>query len=123
MNLISNSIKFSRPDLSLKITIESRNETGAEIAARHAVVNQRLVPDTLYCHIIFADNGIGFEQQYNERVFEVFQRLHGNDKYSGTGIGLSIVKKIVENHNGIITASGEVNNGARFDIYIPFRNN
>ena len=121
LNLISNSIKFSRPDVPLKIIVESKSEMGSEIFASNARIHHRLTPDTPYCHITFADNGIGFEPQFNERVFEVFQRLHGNDKYSGTGIGLSIVKKIVENHNGMITATGELNNGARFDIYIPSR--
>ena len=121
LNLISNSIKFSRPDVPLKITVESKTETGGEILVRHHLTNHRLVHDQLYCHISLTDNGIGFEPQFNERIFEVFQRLHGNDKYSGTGIGLSIVKKIVENHNGIITAKGELNNGCRFDIYIPYK--
>jgi len=57
--------------------------------------------------------------QYKEKIFEVFQRLHGKIEYSGTGIGLAIVKKIVENHKGIITASGIENEGAVFTIYIP----
>jgi signal transduction histidine kinase len=74
---------------------------------------------TNYCHISISDNGIGFEQQYSEKIFEVFQRLHGRSEYQGTGIGLAIVKKIVENHNGIITAKGEQDKGATFDIYIP----
>jgi PAS domain S-box-containing protein len=119
LNLISNSIKFSRPDVPLKITVQSKIEMGVEILARHNLINHRLMPHQLYCHLTITDNGIGFEPQFNERIFEVFQRLHGNDKYSGTGIGLSIVKKIVENHNGFITAKGELNNGAQFDIYIP----
>ena len=121
LNLVSNSIKFSRPDVPLRIIVESKTETGDEILMRHHLSNHRLVPDQLYCHITVTDNGIGFEPQFSERIFEVFQRLHGNDKYSGTGIGLSIVKKIVENHNGIITARGELNNGSRFDIYIPYK--
>ncbi|WKL50529.1 ATP-binding protein [Flavobacterium pectinovorum] len=62
---------------------------------------------------------MGFDQQYNTKIFEVFQRLHGKEKYNGTGIGLAIVKKIVENHNGYITAKGEKDKGATFDIYIP----
>lgn len=66
-----------------------------------------------------SDNGIGFEQQYSEKIFEVFQRLHGKNEFNGTGIGLSIVKRIVENHNGVITATGEPHKGATFDIYIP----
>ena len=72
-----------------------------------------------YCHITVSDNGIGFEAEYKDRIFEVFQRLHGKSEYPGTGIGLAIVKKIVENHNGIITATAELDKGARFDIYIP----
>jgi two-component system CheB/CheR fusion protein len=65
------------------------------------------------------DNGIGFEPHFSERIFGVFQKLHGKDVYEGTGIGLAIEKKIVENHNGIIIATSELNKGARFDIYIP----
>jgi signal transduction histidine kinase len=78
-----------------------------------------LMPGVEYCHIVFEDNGIGFATIYNERIFEAFQRLHEYEEYKGTGIGLAICKKIVENHNGVITASGDLNQGARFDIYIP----
>lgn len=66
-----------------------------------------------------SDNGIGFDPQYKERIFGVFQRLHGKAEYNGTGIGLAIVKKIVENHEGFIIATGESGKGARFDIYFP----
>lgn len=72
-----------------------------------------------YHCITIADNGIGFDPQFSERIFQVFQRLHGKDEFPGTGIGLAIVKKIVENHNGIITAHGELNKGATFTIYLP----
>jgi len=77
------------------------------------------LPETEYCHISISDNGIGFEQEYGKKIFEVFQRLHGKSEYAGTGIGLAIVKKIVENHHGIITATGQKNKGATFTIYIP----
>ena len=86
--------------------------------------NPELTDDMLdakikYCHINYTDNGIGFEPHYKHRIFDVFQRLHGKEEYPGTGIGLAIVKKIIENHNGIITANGELGKGATFDIYIP----
>ena len=112
-NLIGNSLKFSNPNFPPIIKIKS------EIANGIKFNNEKLPPQNKYCHITVSDNGIGFEQQYSEKIFEVFQRLHGKNEYNGTGIGLSIVKKIVENHNGIITANGELNKGATFDIYIP----
>jgi len=112
-NLLSNSLKFSQPGLPPVISIIS------EIRPANNLPEERLAKDTDYYHISITDNGIGFDQQYNEKIFEVFQRLHGRSEYSGTGIGLAIVKKIVENHHGFITAQGEVNKGARFDIYIP----
>lgn len=62
---------------------------------------------------------MAFKPEYEDRIFEVFQRLHSIEEYKGTGIGLAICKRIVENHKGIITATGELNKGARFDIYIP----
>ena len=80
---------------------------------------EKLSPEKNYCHITVKDNGIGFEPHFSERIFEVFQKLHGKDIYGGTGIGLAIVKKIVENHKGIIIATSELNKGAQFDIYIP----
>jgi signal transduction histidine kinase len=91
----------------------------SEMVKGNTVDKVSLSPQKNYCHISIADNGIGFDPQYRERIFEVFQRLHGKEEYSGTGIGLAIVKKIVENHHGVITATGELNKGATFDIYIP----
>ncbi len=113
-NLISNSLKFSNNDTPPLITIKSEIVTGQSF-------NKNLPKETNYCHIIISDNGIGFEQQYSKKIFEVFQRLHGRTEYTGTGIGLAIVKKIVDNHNGYITAKGEPNVGATFDIYIPVK--
>ena len=112
-NLLFNALKFSKPDIPPHIIISSRIIKGS------ALHNEKLSPEKNYCHIIVQDNGIGFEPQFSERIFEVFQKLHGKDEYAGTGIGLAIVKKIVENHNGFITATGELNKGARFDIYLP----
>ena len=112
-NLLSNSLKFSKPEQSPHIKIES------EIIKGESITGISLVPEKSYCHIAVSDNGIGFEMEYNQKIFELFQRLHGKEEYPGTGIGLSIVKRIVENHKGIITAHSELNNGATFDIYLP----
>jgi len=113
-NLLSNSLKFSAPGVPPHIEIKSHIiKTGPSNDI------EGLLSGKEYCHITVADNGIGFEPQYNRRIFDAFQRLHGKEKYSGTGIGLSIVKKIIENHNGIVTATGKLNSGAAIDIYIP----
>ena len=112
-NLIGNSLKFSTADRDPYIKIESRIADGSKFK------NDNLSDEIKYCHIRIADNGIGFEQQYSEKIFELFQRLHNRTHYEGTGIGLAIVKKIVDNHCGVIMAKGEVNKGATFDIYLP----
>jgi light-regulated signal transduction histidine kinase (bacteriophytochrome) len=112
-NLIGNALKFSKPDSIPHIIVRSRNIKGSD------VTDPKLLPDKKYCHITVSDNGIGFESQYKDYIFDIFKRLHDKEKISGTGIGLTIVKKIVENHNGIITATGDLNKGATFDIYIP----
>jgi signal transduction histidine kinase len=108
-NLVTNSLKFSTKEKTPHIIIESiytkpkkKNSTSAD-----------------YCHIKISDNGIGFEPEFESRVFEMFQQLNNKTDYKGTGIGLAIAKKIVENHNGIITATGKLGHGAKFDIYIP----
>ena len=113
LNLISNSLKFSNSLNPPHITISCETHIGKKFQ------NVKLIPDKEYCHIRISDNGIGFEQKYSEKIFELFQRLNTKDKYIGTGIGLAIVKRIVENHGGTITAKGEINKGATFDIYIP----
>ena len=112
-NLISNALKFSISQRPPVITITSREASGQTFN------NPWLAPNEIYCHISVADNGIGFEQEYAEKIFELFQRLHGRTEYTGTGIGLAIVKKIVENHNGIISARSAAGEGATFDIYLP----
>ena len=112
-NLVNNSLKFSKPDVPMHIEIKSHIASGAELR------NNKLTQDQIYCHISFQDNGIGFDPLHNEKIFGVFQKLHNRDTYEGTGIGLAIVKKIIENHNGIISANGEPMKGAKFDIYIP----
>ncbi len=112
-NLVSNSLKFARPTIAPHITMKCENANGCDLS------DLKLLPNINYCHIVYTDNGIGFSAQYNERIFEVFQRLHSHDEYKGTGIGLAICKRIIENHNGAISASGDLDKGARFDIYLP----
>ncbi|RKR09935.1 phospho-acceptor domain-containing protein [Flavobacterium sp. 90] len=109
-NLVSNSLKFSTKEKAPHITIET-------LYTKPKTKKNKSLAD--YCHIIISDNGIGFDPQFESRVFEMFQQLNSKTDYKGTGIGLAIVKKIVENHNGIITATGKLNHGAKFDIYIP----
>jgi light-regulated signal transduction histidine kinase (bacteriophytochrome) len=72
-----------------------------------------------YAELLFADNGIGFEQDYAERLFKIFERLHSRKEYEGTGIGLALVKKIVENHRGFIKAESSPGNGAVFSVLLP----
>ncbi|MCM4168080.1 histidine kinase [Arenibacter sp. H213] len=112
-NLVSNALKFSRPDIPPYITIKSKIAKGKEFKSK------KLVPNKKYYRIRVGDNGIGLRPEYGDQIFELFKRLHGKDEYPGTGIGLTIVKRIVENHNGSITVESEPGLGARFDIYIP----
>ena len=113
VNLISNSLKFAREGSKPVIRITS------EVIRSEHVPGNRIIKHSDYHRISFADNGIGFGNEYSERIFEVFQRLHPHHKYPGTGIGLAICKKIVENHHGIITSSAEENEGAVFTIFLP----
>ena len=112
-SLVDNALKFSLPDQPPHIQIKFETGEGSHFG------HQQLLPEKHYCHITVTDNGIGFQPIYKDKIFEVFQRLHGQDEYAGTGIGLAIVKKIVENHHGIITATSQLNQGATFDIYLP----
>ncbi len=109
-NLLTNALKFSRTGVPPKIILEC-NETATSV---HGTIDE-----IKYFQITCSDNGIGFDMQYKDRIFEIFRRLHSKEAYPGTGIGLAVVKKIVENHNGFISASGELNKGATFHVYLP----
>jgi len=78
------------------------------------------IPGMEYCKISITDNGIGFDPQYKEKIFGLFQRLHGRNEYSGAGLGLAICRKIAKNHNGFITAESEPGKGTSIHIFIPF---
>jgi light-regulated signal transduction histidine kinase (bacteriophytochrome) len=112
-NLISNSLKYPKNNEPPVIRIEGDHVASSDI------MDGRALPGKKYVRIRVADNGIGFDNDYSERIFEVFQRLHGREKYRGTGVGLAIVKKIAENHNGFVTAKGEPDKGAVFEIFLP----
>lgn len=113
LNLLSNSLKYSREKTAPIITI-SYSRTNAS-----ALPNVKYSKYYAYHTITIQDNGIGFDQEYAEKIFVLFNRLHNKTEYSGTGIGLSICKKIVENHNGYITAYGNPDIGATFTVYLP----
>lgn len=114
-NLISNSLKYIKPDQRPEITITSEIINGTELPLQISSLERQ----KKYYLIKVVDNGIGFQPGDSERIFHVFQRLHGNAEYKGTGIGLSIVRKVVQNHGGYITADGEPGKGATFKVYLP----
>ena len=115
-NLIINALKFCKDDCPPHIAIYAEKIQGIQISG----INSNAFNDEFY-RIYIKDNGIGFEPQYADQIFTVFKRLHGFDKYEGTGIGLSICKKIVEKHSGFIAAEGKVNEGATFVVTLPIK--
>lgn len=118
-NLISNGIKFSRPQAGPQIRITAETMSAADPFIKNM---KDFVPKyAQYLVVRVKDNGIGFENQYAEQIFVIFKRLHGRSEYEGTGIGLSLVKKIIENHEGFITAEGRLNEGAVFTLGLPIK--
>jgi signal transduction histidine kinase len=106
-NLVSNAVKFSNKQCRIEICVDLIHDIDWSEGG--------------YCRITVKDNGIGFNEQFSEKIFEIFQRLNHSRIYDGTGIGLAIVKKVVERHNGTITASGKENEGATFTITLPVK--
>lgn len=113
LNVLSNSLKFLRPDVTPVINITSTLMIGKNLPISVALPNQQ------YCLIKISDNGIGFDQEYSGKIFDLFQRLHTRAEYKGTGIGLAICKKIIERHYGFIFANSVEGEGASFFIAIP----
>ncbi|GGB77710.1 PAS domain-containing sensor histidine kinase [Dyadobacter sediminis] len=105
-NLISNSIKYSKPHVPPFIKIR-------------AEMTHELEKGSSYWKISVSDNGIGFDQRYESRIFDLFQRLHGKSEFEGTGIGLAICKKIAQNHHGFMSAKGMPGEGSTFSVYLP----
>ncbi|WP_207491804.1 PAS domain-containing sensor histidine kinase [Aridibaculum aurantiacum] len=112
-NLLLNSIKYRKAGEQPQIAISYKEVPASAVPLAHYQNN-----NSFFC-ISVKDNGIGFEQEYAEKIFEVFQRLHGKHEYSGTGIGLAICRKTMQNHNGFISAVGEPGIGATFNIFLP----
>lgn len=113
-NLLSNALKFSKKDVRSRIRIEAERVAEKRFDADASA-------DGPFCRITVSDNGIGFNPQFADIIFEIFQRLNSREQYEGTGIGLSIVKKIIENHNGIIMARSTEGEGATFTMILPVR--
>lgn len=116
-NVISNSLKFVKPNKQPVITISSKVLIGSLIPVSN------ISPHLTYCVIEITDNGIGFDESYAGKIFDLFQRLHSRTAYKGTGIGLAICKKIVENHSGFIFTRSKEGEGASFFIVLPLKHN
>ncbi|HUQ64689.1 MAG TPA: ATP-binding protein [Flavitalea sp.] len=115
-NILSNALKFSRKDLAPVIDISLTRIARQELEGDYEENGN-------FCRISISDNGIGFNEMYKEKIFTMFQRLHSKEAFEGTGIGLAIVKKIVEKHNGIITVSSREGEGTTFILVLPVRQN
>lgn len=113
-NIISNAIKFSKKGVAPEINISASIVDSRAFDAKEDSSGE-------YCRLTITDNGIGFEEQYASKIFTIFQRLHTKESYEGTGIGLAITKKIIEKHNGIITARSVFNEGSTFIIVLPIQ--
>ena len=113
-NLINNALKFRKKTVPPEIHISAEKITAAELAARPQSVN-----GSSYYRITVKDNGIGFDNKYANEIFMLFKRLHSQHEFEGTGVGLSICKKIVEKHNGFLSAVSELQKGSSFIITLP----
>ncbi|UFH55700.1 ATP-binding protein [Spirosoma sp. KNUC1025] len=113
-NLVTNALKFTKPDQPPVVRVEASLISGDQLPQPRLTGNQEQ-----WVALQVIDKGIGFSESYQERIFELFQRLHGRNEYIGTGIGLAIVKKVVENHRGFITAHSQPGAGATFTVYLP----
>ncbi|GAB4093577.1 sensor histidine kinase [Flaviaesturariibacter terrae] len=111
--LLGNALKFTAPGRTPHIRITAGTMPGIEVPGG------KLSACPVCSVLSISDNGIGFAPEFKDRIFEVFQRLHGREDYDGTGIGLAIVKKVVEAHRGVVVAEGAVNEGATFTVYLP----
>jgi PAS domain S-box-containing protein len=117
-NLLSNALKFQRPNNVPEIRVSAQRIKGTDLPAGVRPTRASLA----YHRIDVVDNGIGFDEKYVDRIFQVFQRLHGKNEFVGTGIGLAICEKVATNHGGAITASSQPGQGATFSLFLPVWN-
>jgi PAS domain S-box-containing protein len=114
-NLLANALKFRQPDVTPRIQVKA-----GWLAADHLPMGIKPARKSIAYHRIeVIDNGVGFDEKYLDRIFQVFQRLHGKSQFAGSGIGLAICEKVVTNHGGAITASSQPGQGATFSVYLP----
>jgi signal transduction histidine kinase len=113
-NLLSNALKYSRKNIAPVIKISAEDFINGEVNGQATTTGE-------YCRIYIKDNGIGFDQQYAEQIFEMFQRLHSQAEYKGNGIGLTLCQQIVEKHNGFISALSKINEGTTFIVSLPMK--
>ena len=113
-NLLSNALKFSRPGEPPVVKLYTQL-----LGQKHQPVEDIAIAQ--FYQIVVADNGIGFDEKYLDRIFNVFQRLHGRSEYEGTGMGLAICRKIAERHGGSITAKSRLGQGATFIVTLPIK--
>jgi two-component system CheB/CheR fusion protein len=113
-NLLGNALKFSKKGTTPKIEVNSRKLTEREVGK-----DDTLISRLSYVEITVKDNGIGFDQKYEDQIFTVFQRLSRPLEYEGTGLGLAMVKRVVDNHHGKIFATSTEGEGATFTIILP----
>jgi signal transduction histidine kinase len=112
-NLIGNALKFHRPDAPPVVKVEAQIISGRRPQAGPDAPEEKL------CRLTVSDNGIGFDEKYLDRIFNVFQRLHSRNEYEGTGMGLAIARKIAVFHRGDITAKSKPGSGATFIVTLP----
>jgi two-component system CheB/CheR fusion protein len=113
-NLLTNALKFRKEETSPLIAISLRALSGDEIRS-----DSNLQTNLRYIEIIISDSGLGFEQQFAKQIFQLFERLYSADEFEGTGVGLALCKKIVENHQGHIFAKSTEGEGAAFYVVLP----
>jgi len=114
-NLISNALKFTPPAKRPRIMVNCQVRDRADFPS---AVRPNGRTDQ-FCQIDVSDEGVGFDTQYLDRIFQVFQRLHGKDEFPGTGVGLAICQRVVKNHGGGITATSTAGKGATFSVFLP----